>query len=118
MPLEPGDAGYVWDMLKAARNIRKFVDGIEYQAFLADDMRSLAVERAFEIIGEAARSLSPGVRDRHPDVPWSSIIGLRNVIAHEYGQIDYEALYKVAVTRVPELVAVLEKLMPGDSPRL
>lgn len=109
MSPDPRDLGYLWDMLKAARSIRKFMGGIEYAAFLKDEMRSLAVERAFEVIGEAARSLSEEFRGSHPEVPWRQIIGLRNAIAHEYGDIDYESLYQVAIARIPGLVAILEK---------
>lgn len=105
------DTGYLWDMLNSARQIRSFVSGVPYKAFLANAMRVRATEREFEIIGEAARSVSAGFREQHPEVPWSKIIGQRNVIAHDYGQIDYQALHEAATARIPELIGMLEKLL-------
>ena len=48
----------------------------------------------------------------HPEIPWRKIIGQRNILAHEYGQIDYELLYKTAVDDIPELMQQLQALLP------
>lgn len=52
----------------------------------------------------------------HTDIPWRRIIGLRNILAHEYGRVDYEMLYKSAAEDVPELIRLLEKVVkdPGQ----
>ena len=115
MPLEESDVAYLADMLIAARRIERFMTGIAYTAFEEDDMRAMAVERAFEIIGEAARLLSAGFRESNPTLPIAQMIGLRNIIAHEYADIDYRVLYRVATVDVPQLIHVLESLVP-DSP--
>jgi uncharacterized protein with HEPN domain len=72
----------------------------------------LAVERALEIIGEAARHLSEGFRTGHPEIPWQNIIAQRNVVAHEYGEIKQELIWKVLTNRIPELINALEPLIP------
>jgi len=81
-------------------------------AFLADRVLKLAVERGVEIIGEAADKLSPTFQATHPAVPWREIIGQRNILAHEYGQIDHELLYKTATEDIPELIELLGSLLP------
>ena len=62
-------------------------------------------------IGEIAAHLSGHVRSGYPDIPWSDIVGLRNVLAHEYGAIDYERLWDIATVDVPLLVEQLS--LPG-----
>jgi uncharacterized protein with HEPN domain len=71
-----------------------------------------ATERCIEIIGEAARRVSKAAQQLHVDIPWSDFIGQRNILAHEYGQIDYELLYKTATEDIPQLIAALELLLP------
>lgn len=71
-----------------------------------------AIERGIELMGEAARRLSSSCQEAHPDIPWREIIGQRNILAHEYGQIDHELLYKTAIEDIPPLIAQLEELLP------
>lgn len=73
-----------------------------------DDIRTrYAVERALELVGEAARRVSQETREAHPEIPWAGIIAFRNVFAHMYGAIDYHRLYTVLKDDVPELVDTL-----------
>jgi len=51
---------------------------------------------SLEIIGEAARRVSTTFQEQHPEIPWRNIIGQRNILAHDYGQIDHDRLYKTA----------------------
>lgn len=114
MRLEDFDAAYLADMLIAARRVQKFMAGMSYEAFAEDEMRSMAVERAFEVIGESAKLLSDEFRRAYPALPVRQMIGLRNIIAHEYAEIDYRLLYRVATVDVPKLIRILETLLPGD----
>jgi uncharacterized protein with HEPN domain len=63
---EDRDAGYVWDMLDAARTIQTFTADVTLEAYLRDRKLQLAVERAVEIIGEAARLVSAAFKAQHP----------------------------------------------------
>jgi uncharacterized protein with HEPN domain len=109
---EERDPGYVWDMLDAAASVREFTTGVTQGEYVADRKLQLAVERVLEIIGEAARLLSPTFKANHPEIPWKEIIGLRNVLAHEYGEINQERIWLVVTRRIPELIALLEPLLP------
>lgn len=110
---EERDAAYVWDMLSAARLARELLEGMDRAAYLRERMRQLALERALELVGEAARRVSPGFQSAHPKVDWRSIVGLRNVLAHEYGVIDQERLFRTGKENVPGLIAALERILEG-----
>lgn len=109
MPRDVKDSARLWDMLDSARAIMEFLQGRRYEDLLSDRILRNAVERNLEIIGEAARHVSIVTRGEHLEIPWSSIIGLRNVIAHEYGEIEYEKIWIVCMIRLPELIGQLEK---------
>jgi len=74
------DAARLWDMLTYARGVERAMHGRKFEAYIADDNLRLAVERRLEIIGEAARNVSPAFRAAHSEIPWRRIIGLRNVL--------------------------------------
>jgi uncharacterized protein with HEPN domain len=73
-----------------------------------------AVERYVEIIGEAARRISEATRQMYPEIPWRSLVGQRNVLAHEYDEVVNEAMWVVATRRVPELIVALKKILPDQ----
>ena len=112
MPPEKQDEAYLWDMLDAAQAVRRFVKGRAFQDYVADRLLRNAVERNVEIIGEAARGVSAQFQASHPEITWRGIIGQRNVIAHEYGEIDDQRLWAVATQFIPELIDKLRPLVP------
>ena len=73
-------------------------------------MMQAAIERKVEIIGEAARLLSKEFKDAHPEIPWKGIVGMRHVLAHEYGEIKQDRMWTVATVHVPRLLPQLERL--------
>jgi uncharacterized protein with HEPN domain len=113
MPLEPRDAAYLWDIVETGKTIAEFTAGVAPHEYLADRKLQMAVERAVEIIGEAARRVSDSLKTDHPEIPWRQIVAQRHVIAHEYGEIKQERLWFVATRDVPLLVRQLEPLLPA-----
>ncbi|MBN2132118.1 MAG: DUF86 domain-containing protein [Sedimentisphaerales bacterium] len=112
MPRERDDASLLWDMLDAAGKVRQFVAGKTFHDYSRDEVLQAAVERKVEIIGEAARAVSDGFQKDHPEIPWRAIIAQRHFLAHEYGEVRQEKLWRVATARIPELIDLLEKLIP------
>jgi uncharacterized protein with HEPN domain len=112
MPLDDRDAAYLWDMLQAAREVEAMMGDQDLAAFLDKLMLQRAIERSLEIIGESARRVSTGAQEELTNIPWCEIIGQRNILAHEYGQIDHELLYKTAVNDIPELISILQHALP------
>ena len=108
------DVTYVWDMLSACKEIRGFMQNVDWEDFVGDRKLILAIERSLEIIGEAAMRVSEPFRAESPQIPWHKIRGMRNVLAHEYGQIDYEIVYQTAITEIPAMLNKLERLLPED----
>jgi uncharacterized protein with HEPN domain len=103
-------------MLDAARQVVQFTRGITFATYLGDPMRRLAVERALEILGEAARRISEGFRNAHPEIPWRDLVGQRNVLAHDYGEIKQDRIWEAATRHAPELISRLEPLLPPPPP--
>lgn len=112
MQPDESDAARLWDMLTYAKEIGETVPGMTFEHYLADRDRRLATERRLEIIGEAARNVSRAFQDAHPEIPWRRIIRLRNVLAHEYGEIRQERIFAIVTGQIPALVKLLEPLVP------
>lgn len=110
------DAGYLLDMLQHARGVARAVEGRTFDDYAADDDLRMVVERRIEIIGEAARRVSRAFRRAHPEIPWRKIVAQRNVLAHEYGEIEDVILWQTAVASVPQLIRMLEPLLPPPPP--
>lgn len=108
MQPDPRDMARLWDMLDAARSAAEFTEELHFEDFLQDRKTRCAVERCLEIIGAAARRVSPETRESLPDIPWRSMIGLRNVLAHEYGDIRYEILWAIVQDKLGSLIRQLE----------
>ena len=108
---EKRDRAYFWDMREFARDARKFVMRISFTRLEGDLMRRLALERALELLGEAARRVSEAAKDEHPEIDWRGLIGQRNVLAHDYGEIDHRLLYDNARRNIPLLLAELDRIL-------
>jgi uncharacterized protein with HEPN domain len=116
MPLSKRDPANLWDMLEAAERIQHFLRGKTFEDFLRDDMLRAAVERNLGIIGEAARRISEELRQEHPEIPRRKIIAQRNVLIHEYDDIDYQEIWQVATFHLPRLIDQIRPLIPPLPP--
>ena len=104
------DATRLWDMLDAARAAKSFTDSMTFEAYCMDRRTRNAVERNLEIIGEEAKHVSDELRQEVPEIPWSAVIGVRNIIAHEYGEILHQKVWGICCDRLGDLIETLEKL--------
>ena len=103
-------------MLKAARQARTLLEGRSLAAYLRDLVLRLALERALELVGEPASRVSERTRSAHPQIEWRAIVGLRNILAHQYGVIDHERLYRTVLEGVPGLITALEAILEHNQP--
>lgn len=106
------DAGYLLDMLRHTRGVIRATQGRTREEYSNDEDLRLAVERRIEIIGEAAGRVSDAFKKSCPDIPWRKIVAQRNMLAHGYAEIEDEILWQVATVSVPELMELLEPLVP------
>jgi uncharacterized protein with HEPN domain len=112
MQPEERDAALLWDMREAACEIAQFIKGVSYEEFESNKVLRYAVERQILVIGEAAGRVSSTLRDAHPEIQWRSIVAQRNILAHEYGEILVERIWRVASEHIPELIRLLAPLIP------
>ena len=106
------DAANLLDILDSARLIRSYVEGRSRRDLLDDVGLQDQVVRRFEIIGEAARRLSEEARTRLEGIPWRAIVGLRNVLIHDYDEVNYERLWDIIQNDLPSLIEQIEPLVP------
>lgn len=105
------DRAALHDMLKAASLILDFARGSSLEELAANQMRLSAVLYQIVIIGEAARRVSPPLRQAHQEVPWADIIGMRSVLVHECDGVVASEVWQVIQRDLNELVPKIEALM-------
>ncbi|NES18314.1 MAG: DUF86 domain-containing protein [Symploca sp. SIO3E6] len=106
------DIASVWDMVQAIQYIQAFTENLSFEAYL-NDMRTVsAVERQFEILGEAARRISEDFRQTHPAIDWQRIVGLRNIVIHRYDEVDQDILWTIINSELDLLKTQLKVLLP------
>jgi uncharacterized protein with HEPN domain len=98
------------DILEAIQHIEKYT-GQGREKFDADELVQTWVIRHLQIIGEAARKLPPEIKERHPEVPWSKIIGMRHILTHHYFDIDVEVVWAVVENDLPELNKQIQEIL-------
>jgi uncharacterized protein with HEPN domain len=101
-------------MIDAAEALAAFVDGRVSQDLNSDRMLLFAVVRAIEILGEAASRLSAEAQRQIPEVPWASVVGMRNRLVHGYFDVDTEIVWKTATVEVPALLQALNRAVSGS----
>ena len=108
------DRLYLHHMLERCHRIIRFI-GPGRAAFMASEELQDAVIRNVEVIGEAAKRVSSEARGCLASLDWKSICGMRDVLIHDYIGVDLEEVWNVASARIPELQAVLEQFLAGES---
>jgi uncharacterized protein with HEPN domain len=114
--MQKDDLVYVGHMLDTARAIVGKVSGKSRLDFDGDDNLRIAIAHLVQTVGEAARRVSPAFQQAHPEIPWKTIIAMRHKVVHDYLEINFDIVWRVATVNLPPLVAELEKLVPGDTP--
>jgi len=74
-----------------------------------------AVIRRIEIIGEASNRIDQTLRDSYPDLPWSQMIGMRNLLIHEYDDVDPEIVWTTVKQDLPGLILNLQKIIGSSN---
>jgi uncharacterized protein with HEPN domain len=105
---------FLFDILEAIRRIEKYIEDMNYEAFLRDTKTQDAVVRNLEIIGEAARKVPESIKERYSKVPWSQVIGLRNRLIHGYFVIDYDIVWYIISNELKELKQEVEEMLKGE----
>jgi len=101
---------YLDDILTAIERILEYTQGCDFIGFKRDYKTVDAVIRNFEIIGEAAKNIPDEIKEKYQDVPWDEMYSLRNRISHAYFGIDYEIIWEIISSYLPENKAQIETI--------
>ena len=115
--MKPKTRQRLLDALESCQTIRRYVAGIDYEAYLCDDEKRDAVERRLGIIGEAlhkATTLDPALADELPEL--RQIVGLRNRVIHAYADVNAETIWIVVQQKLPPLQSRLATLLEETEP--
>ena len=109
MQLDP--VAYVFDMREACRKFRQFTTGKSFRDYVDDELLQSAVERQFEILGEAMGQLHKVVPDLTSQIKdHRRIIDFRNLLIHGYAMVSHAVVWGIVETRLPSLCAELDTL--------
>jgi uncharacterized protein with HEPN domain len=110
------EALYLDDIIDAADAIARFLDGLEKDTFLSEELYQSAVLQKLIVIGEAASRLSTDFRARHAAIVWPDIVGLRNIAVHEYFGVSWETVWNTAKLDVPVLREQIAAILAAEFP--
>ena len=100
---------YLLDILTAMNDARRFVEDLTFEELEGDQRTQYALQRTFEIIGEAAKQIDDSVRERHSHIPWRGMAGMRDMIVHEYFAVNLEVVWDTVHEDFPRVYSDLQK---------
>lgn len=110
MPGKYGDKVRIQHMIDAINKINLYVGHSDKPAFESDSKLQDASIRQLQILGEAARKISEDFQSKHPGIPWTEVIGLRNVVIHDYAGIDSDIIWNIISNDLPPLLIELQSI--------
>ena len=110
------DNAYLRDILDSARLIQSYLKAVSFEKLQTDTVRQDAVARRFEIIGEATKRLSAESRAKFPGIPWELAAGMRDVLIHDYDDVNLEVIWHTATENLPPLIQQIETYLAQHPP--
>jgi uncharacterized protein with HEPN domain len=99
------------DMAIAARRALGYIENVSKSDFEQDLEKQDSITYRILVLGEASKRLSAEFRESYSDIPWRQIAGMRNMLVHEYDQIDLEVLWDVLQNNIPNLLERLDEIL-------
>lgn len=114
-PSPKSQDAYLYDMLEGARLIQDYLAGVTVEEFWQNREKRDAVALRISVIGESAYKIDKATEAALPQIPFKSIRGMRNRIAHDYGAVDFMIVWEVTQKEIAPLIAVLDTYFQGRS---
>lgn len=111
------DRVHLLRMRDAAQYALQFAAGREIEELDSDILFRMALVKAVELVGESASGTSDELRIQHPQLPWMNIIGMRNVLVHNYWAIEQGEFWETVQNHIPALITELERLIELEDKR-
>jgi len=105
-----GERVRLLDIQEAIERIEKYATQGQ-ETFEQEELIQTWIVHHLQIIGEAARGLSSDLKNQHPEMPWSKIIGMRNILVHHYFGIDVDVVWAVVERDLPDLKLRIETIL-------
>jgi len=102
---------YLRDILEAQERIREYTKKMTYEEFAQSKITVDAVVRNLEVIGEAARKLSPEIKKKSSEIEWRKIVAMRNVLTHEYFGVNTKIVWDVVQNKIDQIGIFCQKLL-------
>lgn len=102
---------FLEDIKNSLEKIFKYTDNINFDQFISNEMIKDAVERNFEIIGEAVKNLPEDLRKQNPQIPFRQVASMRDKLIHDYFGVDYEIIWKTIKDKLPQFKKDIENLI-------
>ena len=99
------------DILTEIEEIQEMVNGLDFEEFCQDRRTIKATLYSLAVIGEVAASLLPAIAERHPQIPWKQMRGMRNTTVHEYFQVDLAIIWETIQSDLPNLYITLKEII-------
>lgn len=109
------DSELLTDIQDAIKRILTYTAGSAYEDFVKDYKTQDAVVRNFEIMGEAVKMVSPGVRKKYPDVPWGYIAQFRDKLIHHYSGVNFDVVWNIVHESLPALEKQIRRIIKESS---
>ena len=102
---------FLQHILESTSKIEKYTKGISEDKFMRSTQVQDAVIRRLEIIGEAAKNISGKIKEKYDFIPWKKVAGSRDVLIHDYFEVDFESVWDTAINDIPKLKEDVKKIL-------
>ena len=106
---------FLQDIIDAINEVESFVDGVSFDVFTVNREKILAVVKLLEIIGEAVKKIPDDKRKSYVHLPWKGIAGMRDMLVHEYWQVDVAVVWATVQQSLPELKVVIMDMLEREA---
>lgn len=105
------DSTSLLDIVETCQTLASLIDGLDEETFLGNLQSQWAVLYGITVLGEATKRLSRAFRARHPNVPWRQVAGMRDILVHDYDEVNLDEVWRVVTIEVPAFLAAVEPLL-------
>ena len=102
---------YVIEMSESIDHIKEFIADMSFDDFIQDKLTNTAVIRMIEVIGEMSKRIPDDMKSKYNDFPWNDMSEMSDKLIHEYYDVDYEIVWKVAKERLPSIKPYLLEML-------